>query len=219
MDVTTRDLVAALTFDDGPNPDATPLVLDLLDRYRARATFFMVGKAAREYPDLVRSVVQRGHVIGNHSFNHAPFPSLSLRRLRQEIADTDRTLGGLSSRLIRPPGGFLNATSRLALMGMGRKVILWNATSLDWHEEESDRMLESLNRDMKPGAILLFHDGIFSLKPSRNPPSPSRSSMLTTLGKFLDQWAATYSFVTIPELLKHGRERRVWRSRSPRGQP
>ena len=75
--VTTRDPVAALTFDDGPHPEYTPLLLNILERYQARATFFMIGDAAQRHPDLVRQVAQGGHAIGNHSWDHPFFPSLS----------------------------------------------------------------------------------------------------------------------------------------------
>src|SRR5206468_4992188 len=77
--VATGEAIAALTFDDGPHPEFTPRLLDILDKHRARATFFMLGENARRHPDLVQRVAQVGHVIGNHSWDHSVFPSLTRR--------------------------------------------------------------------------------------------------------------------------------------------
>src|SRR6266849_2574451 len=83
--VATRDAVAALTFDDGPHPEYTPRLLQILERHQARATFFMLGEKAHRYPELVQRVAQAGHAIGNHSWDHPVFPEISRRERRDQI--------------------------------------------------------------------------------------------------------------------------------------
>jgi peptidoglycan/xylan/chitin deacetylase (PgdA/CDA1 family) len=103
-----RTRTAYLTFDDGPNPDATPRILDTLARAGVPAAFFLVGRDAREHPDLVRRIRDEGHVIGNHSYSHAYFPELTPDEVREEIADTNRILEdilGTPPVLFRYPHG------------------------------------------------------------------------------------------------------------------
>ena len=100
--VQTNERVAALTFDDGPHPDFTPRLLEILKRYDVRSTFFMVGEAAMKRPDLVRRVAEEGHTIGNHSWDHATFPLLSGRERRLQMRRCAKVLEPYGRRLFRP---------------------------------------------------------------------------------------------------------------------
>jgi peptidoglycan-N-acetylglucosamine deacetylase len=111
--VHTRESVAALTFDDGPDPEYTPRLLAILERYRAQATFFMTGKAAQAHPELVRRVAQAGHAIGNHSWDHPSFPLISGRERRAQIRACAQALVPYGSRLFRPPYTEQNLGSRI----------------------------------------------------------------------------------------------------------
>lgn len=104
-EVITKDPIGALTFDDGPHPEFTPRVLEILRRHQAHATFFMVGAAAQKHQDIVRLVAQEGHAIGSHSWEHRSFLSLSSRERRQQMCACEQVLPLQGERLFRPPYG------------------------------------------------------------------------------------------------------------------
>ena len=130
--VTTEAPVAALTFDDGPHPDYTPRLLDLLARYNARATFFLLGKFAIQYPALVQCMAEAGHAIGNHSWDHASFPFLTGRQRRAQIRACAQAIAPYGQRLFRPPYMEQNLSSRLDMLWMRYEVILCDCDSGDW---------------------------------------------------------------------------------------
>lgn len=214
--VATKDCVAALTFDDGPHPDYTPLLLDILERYGAHATFFMVGEAVCKYPELVRRVAEAGHAIGNHSWDHQPLPLLKRRERRAQIQACARAIaryGGL--RLFRPPYGQQTIASRLDALLLRHQLITWNCSVGDWCENNSDRLADALRREVKPGSIILLHDALYDKgKPKLGPqpdrlPVTDREPMLRALEEFLAKCDSRFRFVTIPELLRCGRPQRV----------
>jgi len=114
--VATPDPVAALTFDDGPNPKFTPCLLDILEKHKARATFFMLGENAQRYPQLVQRVARAGHAIGNHSWNHPEFPSITGRERRAQIRRCAKAIAPHGQRLFRPPYGYQNIASCIDLL-------------------------------------------------------------------------------------------------------
>ena len=130
--VATADPVAALTFDDGPHAEYTPRLLDILARHHARATFFMLGQSAIQYPDLLRRIAQAGHAIGNHSWDHASFPFITGRQRREQIRACARAIAPYGQRLFRPPYGEQSLASRLNILRMRYKVILFNCEVGDW---------------------------------------------------------------------------------------
>ena len=158
----------ALTFDDGPNPAVTPLLLDLFDRYSVRGTFFLIGKFARACPDLVREIAARGHLIGNHTDTH---PSLifqsaagirgELLRCQDAIAAALRTA---PPRWMRPPYGYRSPLLRRELQRAGiQGVVMWSKICWDWKPQPPQRLIARLAGVARPhpahGDIVVLHDG------------------------------------------------------------
>ncbi len=153
----------ALTFDDGPDAVMTPRVLDTLNRYGVKATFFLVGEQARKYPDLVRRMVNEGHIIGNHTYTHSVmFPLSSRQSVQKEIADTQRVvedIAGIKMRLFRPPFGVTNPVIGAAVRDCGLQTIGWSVRSLDTFERRGRMAVcNRIKRKLHPGAVILLHD-------------------------------------------------------------
>jgi peptidoglycan/xylan/chitin deacetylase (PgdA/CDA1 family) len=153
----------ALTFDDGPDPELTPRVLDLLDSAGARATFFCVARRARAYPALVREIVARGHAVENHSFAHSPmFGFYGIGRLVRDIGAAQRALAditGVTPRFFRAPFGIRTPLTEPALAQLGLTCVAWNIRSLDSIDRDASRVAARIARKLAPGAIVLLHDG------------------------------------------------------------
>ena len=217
--VATTEHVAALTFDDGPDPASTPLVLDVLAKHNAHGTFFMLGAAASRYPDLVREVAARGHAIGNHTWDHPSLPSLTHRERFRQIRDCRNTLADSGQRLFRPPYGEQNMAARLDLLCFGYQVVTWNTDSGDWWNPDAVAMADHLVKHIRPGCIVVLHDAI-SPPPANENAAPlpreilyDRGAMLAALDLTLKRLDGRFRFVTVPQLLQRGRPRRtVWSS-------
>ncbi len=208
--VDTAEPVVALTFDDGPHRQWTPRLLDLLDRHQAKATFFMVGEMAIRHPDLVDRVISAGHSIGNHSWNHPSFPAVSFSQRTTQITRCEQALRAGSEKLFRPPFGDLDWISLAQLLMKGYRVIGWNVSSADWERRDDTSIVDLVNRQLKPGSIVLMHDHLFAYSTSDE---WSREPMLLALDQLLSR--APFRFVTVPELLTLGRARgRYWRKHS-----
>lgn len=152
----------ALTFDDGPDPQRTPAVLDLLARQGVRATFFVVGARAEAHPELVRRMATEGHVVGNHSYTHSwRFPLRSLGRTVEELRRTGEVLHritGRQPRLFRPPFGVTNPTIARAVRRLGLDPMGWSIRSLDTMGQSPERVAARILRRLHPGAVILLHD-------------------------------------------------------------
>lgn len=210
--VSTAEPVIALTFDDGPHPEDTPPLLDLLERYGARGTFFMVGKSARRWPELVRRVAEGGHAIGNHTWDHLSMPSLTGRFRRRQLAWTQEALGPQGSKLFRPPYGEQSLGSRLDAARAGLDVVCWDVIAEDWRDDPAEAMLARIYRRLRRGSIVLFHDTLYTTTDERyRDRGPMREAVETLLRDLGDR----YRFVTVPELLRLGRPVRWhWYQRS-----
>lgn len=214
--VVTPSAVLALTFDDGPDPENTPKVLALLEKYQARGTFFVVGQAAAVQPALVQRIAAGGHAIGIHSWDHRAFPGLTSRERRRQIRECERALRPYVSPLFRPPYGEQTVMSRLEAFMMGYEVVGWNLNSGDWYESQSSVMGKYLLEMVSPGGIVLFHDTLYDKgTPAHGTDSehtswPDRQAMLDALETMLDRLSGSYRFVTVPELLRAGRPRRAF---------
>jgi len=153
----------AITLDDGPDPAVTPLVLDILDRFGVRATFFCIGENARRHPDLCREVAHRGHGVENHSDRHRKtFPLLGPGGLREEILAAQRTLASLAGRepqCFRPPAGLRNPLLDPVLHGLALRHVSWTRRGFDTRTRDPLRVLARLTKDLAAGDILLLHDG------------------------------------------------------------
>lgn len=154
----------ALTFDDGPNPDVTPAVLDLLEAHGARATFFCIGERARRHADLVAEIVRRGHAIENHSQHHwLHFSTFGPARIAREIDEAQHTLTELSGqtpRFFRAPAGLRNPLLEPALCRHGLRLAAWTRRGFDTFQRgDPDGVARRLLRGLAARDILLMHDG------------------------------------------------------------
>lgn len=148
-----------LTFDDGPIPEVTPWVLQLLDRYGIKATFFMVADNARRYPEVCEMVRERGHRIGNHTFHHLQGARVSTRRYLRDVAEADRVL---HTDLFRPPHGWLRPRQARALRRRYR-IVMYDLVTRDYsHRLDAARVFGNVRRYARPGAIIVFHDSLKS---------------------------------------------------------
>ncbi len=188
----------ALTFDDAPDSRFTPAILDILAAHRVCATFFIVGERAMKQPAIVQRIQREGHVIGNHSYDHAVLSKLSLSKYQQQIARTDAVLKrliGYSPRYIRPPYGELLPIHMKWSEAAGYTVVNWDVDSVDWRNNPSSAtILRNIKKTLQPGSIVLQHAG--------GGTGQSLSGTIEALPVFI-QWlrAKGYELVTLPELL------------------
>lgn len=159
---TARNEVA-LTIDDGPDPDITPQVLDLLERYGVQASFFCVGEKARRYPELCREIVRRGHALENHTQHHRHnFSLLGMAGMRREVQaaqDTFSTITGQRPVFFRAPAGLRNPFLDPVLNHLGLTLASWSVRGFDTRIGDAGQVRDKLLRGLRPGAILLLHDG------------------------------------------------------------
>jgi peptidoglycan-N-acetylglucosamine deacetylase len=179
-----------LSFDDGPHPEHTPLVLDLLKRHGAHASFFVVGSAAEAHPEIVRRIVDEGHLLGNHSYDHPRFAQISLAQQLEQIDHVDRILTACDGRArhrFRPPSGALPLSLMLHFLRKRRCITYWSYDTLDYRREPKERIVERL-RAIPPvaGDILLMHD--------------DDNRIVQVLEEMLPAWrAAGFAMRAIPE--------------------
>jgi peptidoglycan/xylan/chitin deacetylase (PgdA/CDA1 family) len=149
-----------LTFDDGPIPEVTPWVLDVLDQYGVKATFFMVGENARKHPDIFEMVKARGHRIGNHTYNHWGGVRHSSERF---IANVDKANLILQTDLFRPPHGWMLHNHYVLVKRRGYRVVMWDLVTRDYSTRLNGRdVLLNVRRYARPGSIITFHDSLKS---------------------------------------------------------
>jgi peptidoglycan-N-acetylglucosamine deacetylase len=200
----------AVTFDDGPNPSITPRFLDLLARYEARATFFLIGRYARQCPELVREIAARGHVVGNHTQTHVNMfrtgPARTreeLRRCQDSIAGALAVAGGAAPVWFRPPWGLRSPWLGAAARELGLRVAMWSVLPGDWRAPSDEWLIgrtatiaahaERAGQDAS-GDILCVHDG------SHNRQNADRTHTLAALEYWLPRWRDLgLEFATIEE--------------------
>ena len=201
--VRTTQPAMALTFDDGPDPQSTPALLDILARHGARATFFMVGELAARHPHIVKTAAGAGHAIGNHSWSHLSFPLLTTRERQDQLRRCQQALEPYGSKLFRPPYCHQSAASRWQLLRSGYDVVGFSVHAEDWLARPASWMRERLVRQARPGAIVILHDSLYrSVLPAAE---HDRKPMLAALDGALAQLKHRYRFVTVPELLRLGK--------------
>lgn len=159
----TDEKVVSLTFDDGPDREMTPRVLDVLKEYGIRATFFLIGKNADKYPDIVKRIVAEGHIVANHTYSHkGTFPLSSHSCVRKELTDCNNSIKaiiGKKPKLFRPPFGVTNPIIGKEARNAGFQTIGWSIRSLDTIEGRSRKeVCDSIVANLHPGAIILLHD-------------------------------------------------------------
>lgn len=176
--------IVYLTFDDGPVPEVTPQVLDILERYGVRATFFMVGDNARRYPELLPEVIARGHAVGNHTMHHIQSLHNTLETVIADIAEADALL---HSPLFRPPHGLMKP-SHIRAVRASKRLIMYDIVTRDYARNiDADGVLNNVLRHVRNGSIIVMHD---SLKAARN--------MLPALPRVIEALQARgYAFATL----------------------
>ena len=193
--VPTGDKRIALTFDDGPHPTLTPRILEILDRYGIKATFFVVGINAENYPEALKSVAKKGHEIGNHTYSHNLLKSIPKEKIEKEISDTEREINKIREydlKLLRPPCGFYDERLEKIAMDKGSKIVLWSIDTLDWSHASAKNMSRKILKNAKDGDIILFHDYVSG---EYNTPEALEIIIPILLEK-------GYEFVTVSELLQ-----------------
>lgn len=149
-----------LTFDDGPIPRVTPWVLDVLDRYGIKATFFMVGDNIRKHPDEFRMVVERGHRIGNHTFNHIRGLSYDINSYLENTDKACRMM--MNTNLFRPPHGYMSP-KQYAELKKRYKIIMWDLVTRDYNRKfTGEQILQKVKKYVRNGSIITFHDSLKS---------------------------------------------------------
>lgn len=189
----SRPKLIALTFDDGPYPVSTALLLDTLNDLHVHATFFLIGHSGREFPELVRRIVGAGDEIGNHTLTHPNLERLSPAAIQRQLGAAAAVLQPYThdpspSSMMRPPGGRYTLDTIHAIQQAGYNVILWNDDPGDWEGFSAAEMLSHIARKATAPEILLLHSGILPT-----------IEMLPDLVKRYR--AAGYTFVTVEELL------------------
>ncbi len=190
----------ALTIDDGPDPELTPRVLDLLDAHRARATFFCIARRAEQHATLCREIVRRGHSVQNHSYRHAhTFSLLGPAAMRREVAQAQDALAqvtGVRPRFFRAPAGLRNLFLDPVLHALGLQLVAWTRRGFDTRRRNPAVVLERLTRDLRAGDILLLHDHHCAMT------AAGEAVTLAVLPALLQQFErAGLRAVTLPEAL------------------
>lgn len=197
-EVPTIKKQVAITFDDGPDPVYTPLILDVLKENHAHATFFLIGKRVKMYPDIVLKELEEGHELGNHTFSHPSFYQISQGKVLDELTRTEQLLNPHHLeeyiKLFRPPGGAVTDSTLNLLKKQGYKIILWSwhQDPRDWTNPGAERIARHVIKNVKNGDIILLHDA-----------GGSRMQTVSALKMILPALKEKgYDIVTVNDLLK-----------------
>lgn len=192
----TRDKQIALTFDDGPNPDATPAILDTLAKYGVRATFFLLGRHVERWPDLARRTHEDGHVVGNHGYFHRKLHLKTPAYVRDDLTrGADAIEQAIHSRplFFRAPHGFRSPWVTPIARSLGERTVGWTAGVWDTDRPGIAEIARRSIEAFKPGAILLLHDG------DGYDPFGDRMQTAQALPAILEAaYEQGYTFVTLP---------------------
>lgn len=183
--------VVALTFDDGPHPKVTPEILSTLDKFDAKATFFMLGNQAEYYPSVAKEVAQQGHEIGNHTTSHMELTNLQKEEIKKEIDTSNQLIKratGQSPSVFRPPYGAYNDDVKEYIKEINTPLVLWSVDSLDWQSRDANEVNKKVKEEIVSGSIILLHDI-----------HPSTAEALPELLESLEREG--YQFITVSQLL------------------
>ncbi|MCL4500174.1 MAG: polysaccharide deacetylase family protein [Chloroflexi bacterium] len=193
---TTNDKLVALTFDDGPDPRFTPAVLDTLKKYDAKATFFLIGRHAQRYPELVKREMREGHLVGDHTWDHPHLTQIPVGRVENEVdqaGDTIATITGSYPIYMRPPYGQINRAVYNTIHRRGYRVVQWSTEFQELRHPGAEDDANYVASRIKPGDIVLGHDGRLSYHWRGVKMLPFLIQKLKAKG---------YRLVTVDELLK-----------------
>jgi peptidoglycan-N-acetylglucosamine deacetylase len=168
-DIPNKDNKVYLTFDDGPTPEITLWVLEQLEKYNAKATFFCIGNNIEKHPEILQEVISSGHSVGNHTFNHLngwKTPDNQYVTNTQLAQNLQSEISNLKSEIFRPPYGKIKPSQSRKLQKLGYKIIMWDILSADFDTTISkEKCLENVLKNVKSGSVIVFHD---SAKAYRN---------------------------------------------------
>ena len=185
----------ALSFDDGPHPRYTERILEILDQYSIKATFFAIGVNIQNYPEPLRKVAAAGHEIGNHSFSHSVCNPNKVYNLAEEMQKCDSLIfetTGQKPKLFRPPCGIYDDKIINAAEELGYSVVLWSVDTLDWKGTEPCEIANTVEREIDGGEIILMHDY-----------TSGKNTTCAALELIIPQLLAKgYEFVKVSELLQ-----------------
>jgi peptidoglycan/xylan/chitin deacetylase (PgdA/CDA1 family) len=191
----------ALTYDDGPNPAATPQLLEVLGRYNARATFFVIGGHARRFPELVRAVHAAGHLLGNHTMTHPWLAWQPARKISEELSGCSKLLEDLTGervRFLRPPHGARRPAVMRIAKSLGMQTVQWNVMGFDWRPIGAEEILKHIDKGLRRagrrhrGGNILLHDG------HQTEIGVNRSGTIATTAALLERYQGTATrFVTV----------------------
>lgn len=200
--IASSEKVVALTFDDGPSPVWTPKILDVLKEAQVKATFFMLGMHAQQYPDVARRVAEEGHEIGNHTYDHHGIFYYKPEELNREVREAEKiieSITGIKTKYFRPPKAWLTRKEKKQLKDMGYETVLWSLNSKDWVTFDDRYIVKYILHHIRPGDILLFHDsgGLFK------PEGGKRKETVKAVSRLIEKLKERgYRFVTISQLLE-----------------
>lgn len=189
--------LVALTFDDGPDNKWTPKVLDILKNRHLKATFFLQGIQVEKYPDMTKRIMEEGHEIGNHTWNHKQLTKLNQAGVSAQILKADQTLQSVTGHvplLFRPPYGAASDSVKETIAGTKHIMINWNVDTKDWAGNSVETMMNTVKRQLKPGGVILMHS--FG---GRHGNLSNTVKLLPELIEYLQ--SKGYTIVTVPQLL------------------
>ena len=190
----SRNLIA-LTFDDGPHPGRTPEILDILDKYNIKATFFLVGQNIDYYPQTAKAILDHGHEIGNHTYSHKVLDKCTKSEIEYELNKFNNSLSAISdykATLMRPPCGSISETLKNTMSVNNTDIILWSIDTKDWAHTDYMTIANNVIENAESGDIILMHDFISGK-------SPTPESLNIIIPELLKR---NFTFVTVSELLK-----------------
>ena len=162
--VPNRSKIVYLTFDDGPTPKITDFVLSELNKFNAKATFFCIGENIRKHPELFQNILNQGHQIGNHTFNHLNGWQNNDQIYLENAVQCENEISNLSAsqnKLFRPPYGKIKTSQANLLIKKGYKIIMWDVLSADFDISVSkEKCLENVVKNVESGSIIVFHDSV-----------------------------------------------------------
>lgn len=185
----------AITFDDGPHPRYTEIILDILKEHNVKATFFLIGENAEKYPELLARMLREGHEIGNHTYLHANLQKTPSDQIREQILDAEQVILELTdhrTKILRPPGGLYDQKVCDTARSLDYEVILWTIDTLDWAHTPADEIVEKVENNIKCGDIILCHDFIGGGS------TPTPDALRRILPDLLSRG---FEFVTVSELI------------------
>lgn len=189
-----KSMKIALTFDDGPSIKYTGIILDILKKYNIRATFFVIGENAEQYPELVQREILEGHEIGNHTYSHCKISKLDSSSIQNELICTEEVIYEIDDyrpSIFRPPEGKITGKVVAAARELDYSIIMWNIDTRDWAHTPVDEIVDNVLTNVKSGDIILFHDFV-----SKTSPTPQALEKIIPI--LLERG---YNFVTVSELI------------------